>query len=374
MKYILIPAILLILSGCTNIKRPGNEPYTAGFKTIHTFDNSRIFKQGTDSADYLHYRPLDIDIWYPSRVNETDSALLFRDILGLLEKRANDYTASNQWNGVTKQIAQSFCAGFKCSDSTKLLNFRTASFKNASPVDQKFPLVIYLCAYNGMSYENFSLFEELARRGFIVVSISSIGRYPGDMTMKKEDLFEQINDALAAFSEIKQGSNIDLSKVGIIGYSWGGLSGAFVAGYIPGVSCLISLEGSEFHHYGEDSDEDSDFDGIRSSSEFKSLDLKIPYLRLESSPDTVSSLKDSVYNFSEKVSGEKLILEIDSAKHEDFSCIPAIVRRSDNCTVGNQYGTILKLTISYLEDHLKNTKSFPQTVEKEINKESPYEK
>lgn len=369
MKYILIPILLLILTGCTNTKRSENGPYTAGFKTIHTFDNSRIYKQGTDTTDYLHYRPLDIDIWYPSRVNEKDSALLFRDILGLLEKRANYYTASKEWNGVTNQIAQSFCVGFKCSDSTKLLNFKTASFTNASPVDQKFPLVIYLCAYNGMSYENFSLFEELARRGFIVVSINSIGRFPGDMTMKKEDLFEQINDALATFSKIKQSSNIDLSKVGIIGYSWGGLSGAFVATYIPNVSCLISLDGSEFHHYGEDSKEDdSDFNGIRSSPEFKRMNLAIPYLRLESSPNAVSSKIDSIYNFSEKVSGEKLIFEIDSAKHEDFSCLSAIVRKSGNCVSNHQYSTILKLTLSYLEDHLKNTNSFSQTVEKEINK------
>jgi hypothetical protein len=48
-----------------------------------------------------------------------------------------------------------------------------------------------MTAFNGMSYENFALFEALANKGFVVVSISSIGRFPGDMTMKKADLMEQ---------------------------------------------------------------------------------------------------------------------------------------------------------------------------------------
>ena len=95
-----------------------------------------------------------------------------------------------------------------------------------------------------MSYENFALFEALAKKGFVVVSISSIGRYPGDMTMKNEDLLEQVNDAIASLNTLKQSSNIDFSKIGIIGYSWGGLTGAILADKIPDISCLISFDGS----------------------------------------------------------------------------------------------------------------------------------
>jgi len=129
------------------------------------------------------------------------------------------------------------------------LNYKTKTFRNVQAIDPEFPLVIYMCAFNGMSYENFKLFEDLATRGFIVMSVNSIGRYPGDMTMKKEDLLEQVNDAITSFQIIKQTSNVNFSKIGIIGYSWGGLSGAILAGKIPNVSCLISLDGSEFHHY-----------------------------------------------------------------------------------------------------------------------------
>jgi hypothetical protein len=368
MKNALISITILSLLGCMNMKRDKVASYEAGYKVIQSYDKSRIYKPDTDTADYLHYRPLDIDIWYPAKVSKNDSVCLFRDILGLLEKRANYYTASNAWDGVTSQIAQSFCDGFKCSDSTKLLNYNTKSYKNAPAIDTRFPLVVYLCAFNGMSYENFTLFEELTKEGFVVISISSIGRYPGDMTMKKEDMLEQVNDAIETLQVVKQSSNIDFSKIGIIGYSWGGLSGAILASKIPNVSCLISLDGSEFHHYGEAKEDDLDFNGIRNSPEFENLNLTMPYLRLESSPINEVNKEDSIYNFSKKLTGERFIFRIDSAQHEDFSCLSVFVRESGNCRPNNNFNIVLKITKAFLRDHLKNENSFSRAIELEIGK------
>lgn len=363
-----LSVLIIFLLGCSVVKKEQTESFDAGFKTLITVDRSRIYKPDSDTTDILHYRPLDIDIWYPARVKGTDHILLFRDFLSLLEKRANHYTGSNNWNGVTSQIAKSFCDGYKCSDTTKLLNYKTRSFRNAKPVNTGFPLVIYLCAYNGMSYENFTLLEELAMNGFVVVSINSIGRYPGDMTMKKEDLSEQVNDAIASLKAIKFSTEINFSKIGIIGYSWGGLSGAILAARIPNVSCLISLDGSEFYHYGEAKEESLDFEGIRNSPEFKSLRISVPYLRLESSQLIKSDKIDSVYNFSEKLSGEKLILKIDSAQHEDFSCLSLVVRESGNCRNNHLFNTVVKLVLPFLQDHLKSTILFSHVIEQETNK------
>ena len=368
MKNTLLPVTFLFWLSCSEIKKEKAGSYEAGFKIIHTVDKSRIYKPGTDTTDYLHYRPLDLDIWYPAMSSSTDSVLLFRDILGLLEKRANYYTASTAGNGVTRQIAQYLCDGFKCSDTTKLLNVKTKSLKNAISADAKFPLIIYLCAFNGMSFENFTLFEQLAKKGFVVVSISSIGRYPGDMTMKKEDLLEQVSDAIASLNTLKQSSNIDFSKIGIAGYSWGGLAGSILANKIPNVACLISLDGSEFHHYGKAKEENSDFNNIRNSADFKNIRLSIPYLRLESFPSTQNDKDDSVYNFSEKLTNEKFIFKIDSAQHEDFGCLSVVVKESGNCKSNQYFNIISKLTISFLEDHLKNKKAFSRSVEEEANR------
>jgi dienelactone hydrolase len=94
---------------------------------------------------------------------------------------------------------------------------------------------------------------------------------------------EQVNDAVTGTNVLKQNPNIDFNRIGIVGYSWGGLAGAILAGKIPGVNCLVSLEGSEFHHYGNAKDENADFDAIRNGEDFMNIHLSIPYLRLESS-------------------------------------------------------------------------------------------
>jgi hypothetical protein len=364
--YSLIISLLLI--SCSQTKTEKNESYIAGFKTIHIVDKSRTYKPNTDTSDYLHYRPIDIDIWFPADSPAAVSNLSVRDLLGLLEQRANYYTASHAGDGITQQLAQYFCEGFKCSDSTRLLNFKTNSFKNADASNGKFPLIIYMTAYNGMSYENFSLFEALAKHGFAVASISSIGRFPGDMTMKKADLMEQVYDAVSALDVLKQNPNIDFTKIGIVGYSWGGLAGAVLAGKIPNVSCLVSLDGSEFHHYGNAKDENADFDTIRNSEDFKNIHLSVPYLRLESAPSTQPDIIDSIYNFSANHITNSQTFIIDSAQHEDFGCFSLVVKESGNCTINQRYNSALKLTVGFLEDHLKNKNIFSKIVEEEMNK------
>jgi uncharacterized protein YifE (UPF0438 family) len=225
-----------------------------------------------------------------------------------------------------------------------------------------------MTAFNGMSYENFALFEALAKQGFVVVSISSIGRFPGDMTMKKADLMEQVDDAVTALNVLKQNPYIDVTKIGIVGYSWGGLAGVVLAGKVPGAHCLVSLEGSEFHHYGNAKDENADFDSIRNSPEFKNIRLSIPYLRLESSPSTQPEKVDSVYNFTANHIDSAQIFTIDSAQHEDFDCFSLVVRQSGKCSINQRYASALKLTVSFLEDHMKNANNFSKTVAGEINK------
>ncbi len=358
---------LLFFENCSQTKNETSQSYKAGFTIIHATDTSRLYKPKTETSDYLHYRPIDIDIWYPADASFADTQLLVRDFLNLLETRANYYSASHIGNGVTAQLAQFFCEAFKCSDTTKLLNFKTNSFRNAKAANGKFPLVIYMTAFNGMSYENFSLFEELSKKGFVVVSVSSIGRFPGDMTMKKEDLMEQVNDAIITLNVLKQNPNIDFNKIGIVGYSWGGLAGAILANEIVNVRCLISYEGSEFHHYGNAKDENDDFNIIRNSKEFKDMHLTVPYLRLESSPSTQPAKIDSVYNFYPNNINNAQVFAIDSMQHEDFDCFSSVVKKSGNCAINQRYNTALNLGVSFLEANLKNENHFSTTVKEMKN-------
>ncbi|GAB3986485.1 hypothetical protein GCM10028807_04010 [Spirosoma daeguense] len=344
--------LFLTLLGTLACKTPDKQPYRIGFQTYQTVDSSRIYKTGSKPTDYLHYRPLDIDVWYPAQASSGDSAMRFGDFLRLLEKRANYYTATTDATGYAAQLADYLCKGLKCSDTTRLLAYKTNSYRNSEPVGEKFPLIIYLSSYNGMGYENCNLLEAWAKQGFVVASINSIGRYPGNMTMKNADLMEQVKDALASLQFLKAKPYIDFSRIGVAGYSWGGLAGILVADKLPETVCLLSLDGSEFHHYGSSAEEDADFNQTANSPDFKRMAFSKPYLRLEQSPVDEKSGKDSVYNFLTKLSGEKQILKIDSASHEDFSSMPTIVRASGNCVSNARFDKIVSLSTQHFKKHL----------------------
>jgi hypothetical protein len=170
--------------------------------------------------------------------------------------------------------------------------------------------------------------------------------------MKQEDLMEQVDDALASIKTVKQNPDIDFSKIGIIGYSWGGLCASILASHLPDATCLISLDGSEYHQYGKEKEENSDFEGIRNSPEFTAMKLSIPYLRLESSPVKESESIDSLYNFSEKLTGKRQIIKIDSAAHEDFSCLSVVVRESGDCKGSNFFRKAQKLSLDFLNENM----------------------
>lgn len=368
MKRFFALFLFTAIFGCSIQPAEKVETFQAGYKSIQFKDETRVYKPDSDTSDYLHYRPVDLDIWYPAEPGSEYTTASFSNLMGLLEKRANYYTDSEIGNGITQAIAESFTQTFQCSTPQQLLNFKTESYTEASPVKGRFPLIIYMASYNGMCYENFSLFEKLASEGYVVASINSIGRYPGDMSMKNADMIQQVADALASIRILRSEDNIDFSKIGVVGYSWGGLSGAVLASKVPEVSCIVSLDGSEFHHYGQADDEDADFDGIVASHDFEAMSLNMPYLRLESTPEMQLNQKDSVYDFSQKLAGDQLILKVNSADHGDFSCLPAFVRKSGNCESNNYYETITELTLSFLNENLKDTRSFKTLVDQKMGK------
>jgi hypothetical protein len=313
-----------------------------------------VYKPGAGPADILHFRPLDIDIWYPVQEQQgADSVLRFGDLLGLLEQRANFYSAPKTFGGLTGDLAKSFCEAYGCSQSEALLGYRTSSRPNVGVLPARFPLILYMTSYNGMSYENFTLFESLVRQGYTVVSVNSIGQYPGDMTMETADLMEQVWDGAFVLDRMKGMPYIDSTRVGLIGYSWGGLAGAVLAMQQPGIKAVVSFDGSEFHHYGQSGEEDRDFEATVNSPFFKNATLTAPYLRLESGSRTDGKKKDSVYHFLAKVQGEKQVFQVVKASHQDFSCLPRVVKTSGNCQMDSIHPTITDLTLRFLDKHLK---------------------
>lgn len=350
--------IVLMISGCGSSHQSPDDntmTYQAGYRVISFVDISRTYKPNVEQSDSLHFRPIDIDLWYPAQTLGSDSTLRFGYFMQLLQERANFYSAPQKFDSLPVSIARSFCNVFGCSQPGLLLEHPTSSCNQAKAVSKRFPLIVYFASFGSMGYENYLLFESLARQGYVIACVNSIGRYPGDMTMKNADLMEQVKDADQILERLKRSEGIDSTKIGVLGYSWGGLAGALWAMRRDEIDAIVSWEGSEVHHYGHSKSEDQDFGQTINTTFFKKTYLTVPYLRLESNPEPEIPNKDSTYNFFGKVHSIKQVVKIDSAAHQDFSSLSTVVRSSGNCSVSEVYHNICTLTISHFNKYLKGT-------------------
>ena len=110
-------------------QEPSETLYNAGFMTLRTVDSTRVFKPDSPKTDSLHYRPLDLDIWYPSN-EKSGTRLSFGDLFGLNEERANLYKEGD-FTGITEEYAIFFAVtlGLDSKRGAAMLNIKTFATK-----------------------------------------------------------------------------------------------------------------------------------------------------------------------------------------------------------------------------------------------------
>jgi len=354
MRLCLICILLIVSLFDVNAQVQESNLYGAGFQTLTIVDSSRIYKSNTSTNDRLHFRPLDLDIWYPS-ADVGSNRIHFRDLFKLFEERANKYSGKTTFTGMTEELALFFAAeaGLNPEDGKRLLNIKTDSYKNLSPLKEKKPLILYMAGLNGMGFENFKLLENLAKNGYVIVAISSIGRYPGDMTNNIADMMEQVCDAESAIEVLRNQNkiNIDFNRIGVIGYSWGGLSAAVLTTRNPTVKTLISFDGSEIDYFGRDEEENKNSEEIYNPGK-----KRISYFYLGTGSNLTDSVPSDKYNYFHKSEGNKYYLRFVNSRHEDLSCIPYILKSSKIST--DTYDAIMRSSLLFLNASLKGQNTF----------------
>ena len=306
--------------------------YAVGFKTIQLVDSSRTYKPNTSKTDRLHYRPLDLDIWYPSAQKKGDR-LLFEDLYTLHEERANKYQDEIDYTGFSDEFVLYLAAGFgvEATEGKRLLKVKTESFKNSPAAIGKFPLVVYMSGYNGMGWESYRLLEKLAEKGFVVLSISSIGTYPGDMTNSLLDTMEQVYDGEFGLESLKKikGLPIDFDTIGILGLSWGGMSGAILLDRNPVIKAFASLDGTDIFYYGDTEEDDAFLTEIYEADLIHPEKMKAAYWYIESGDKLDEFTPTGEYHYFKKYNSSKKYVRFTNSKHEDFGSIAWALKSSE---------------------------------------------
>ncbi len=316
------------------------------------YDSSRTFD--TTKASKNTYRPVKIDVFYPSTQKPTEPALAYGDIMDMYEQRFNFTNPLDSCKKTSVQIAQSFCQYYHIDTATRFLQYPLGIYSALALPEKKCPLIIYASSMNGSAFENPVLFDSLAQHGYVVAVVSSVGKYPGFMS-EAVDVDEQVRDILFTIDKMKTMPYIDAEKIGIASWSLGGTTAMKAAMISTDIKCIASFDGTEIHAYGAgDTAWDKEYNDIRKLPPYTPKTIAVPYLYLRSEhPKKI----DSIYNpVIQTVSTNKYFLKFKDAIHEDFSCFPVIAKQVQPTLkdIHTKYhADINKLTLLFFDEYLK---------------------
>ena len=213
-------------------------PFPVGFRAVFQYDESRryiIAANGQATA-----RPIQTLIWYPAKTSQTPMTYGEYFEFGVNREKF-DMTAEE-----TKQAARKLLKDFRWKDEQIAMEESREQWasRNAAPATGKFPVVIYAPSLRGPAYENADLCEYLASQGYVVLASPSQGVDNKGMTNNRPGIDAQVGDIHFLINYAATIGEADTTRVGIVGFSWGGLSNAFAAVGKSNVRALVFLDGS----------------------------------------------------------------------------------------------------------------------------------
>lgn len=195
--------------------------HTIGVRTMDLVHKDQIdILNSKDGKDALYDRPLTVEVWYPAEVaTGTNALVVYEEVMGTR------------------------------GDSLRPLvpfTFKGRAVRDAKPKSStgKFPLVIVSHGYVGSRYLMTYLTENLASKGYVVVSIDHTDSTFKDANAFQSTLLNRAKDIkfvlnkMAGLNGDPLGGIIDADNTGIMGYSMGGYGVLNVggAGYSDGAA------------------------------------------------------------------------------------------------------------------------------------------
>ena len=220
-----------------------------GYRVAYLQDVSRSFGPRTDlDGQPLPGplgRPVQFHLWYPARPG------------GGTAMRCADYvrasvapTGSAPDDSAAAARALESCRERplrRGADPARLeawLERPALARRDAPPAEGRFPLVVYAPSINSDPWENWILVENLASRGFVVASAPSVGEDEAAVSIDAAGSHAQQDDLRFVLARALDDPSVDPRRVGMIGFSWGGMNAVQLALRHAGVSAVVNLDGA----------------------------------------------------------------------------------------------------------------------------------
>lgn len=189
-------------------------------------------------------RPIPVSIWYPAaKSQDSVPVLAISHYMEILKEE-------EEWEHLPNEQILNWFYYDNNTKNRKHLAEKTNARSNASPVERKFPTIIYAPSYQASSIENFALCEFLASHGFMVISSPSRGTESRLMEGGMEkDMETQAQDIMYLVHLALQSPQTDASRIATMGFSFGGLSNVLAQMQNRYIRAIVSLDGSIKYQY-----------------------------------------------------------------------------------------------------------------------------
>lgn len=240
-------------------------PHNVGFRHYIKADSTRTYSRFYDYTNKNIPRPIPISIWYPSsRDLNNKPPLKILDYMEILKEE-------EEWENLpNEQILNWFYYANNAANQAHLKEVTQAYF-DLEEAGGKFPVIVYSPSFQASSIENFAMCEYLASEGFIVIASPSRGtetRWFGNNLAKEMET--QARDVEFLIKEAGFFPNSDLSKIAVMGFSFGGLANIIAQMRNDNIKAVISLDGTERYQY----------DLLKKSPFFEVNKMDVPYLHM----------------------------------------------------------------------------------------------
>ena len=271
MKLPIVLSILIGLSACQTKQAPGEVPpimgnlglgdYPVGYKTIFAYDRTRSAVPYSDWDGNLtpdHEpelgRQFQINVWYPAARGSGDQ-INYSHYVHLTGRQTNFGASAEQraaaeqtfiektqgLGAVTIGVLGSTKQDFTREHLDQLLTLEVVGRLNATPVKQKFPVVLY--PNDGSPAFPSITCEYLASHGYVVIAFSPKGRFSSGMEISTIGLEVAVDDVEFVLGKISEQPNVDMDKVAIVANAISSSVGAAAISRNDKLKALISLEG-----------------------------------------------------------------------------------------------------------------------------------
>lgn len=221
--------------------------HAVGFRLVQQYDFSRSMKGKHDlvtgeAIKTERARPVQTLIWYPS--DKPGKPLRFIDYLRTTETRPDFQLPGAEIERKLKEKTDKVLRVFGNERGNAEVQAVMRASKGTSPASGKYPVLIYAPGAGGEAMENVDNFEYLASHGYIVISSASQGPLTNNVSIDMAGLDAQARDIQFLLAYASTVPEADLSKIAVMGFSWGGMANFVAASRDSRISALISLDGS----------------------------------------------------------------------------------------------------------------------------------